>query len=102
MAVAANGPIRLGVISEVSAHEAPHTDVEHAHQDTGRPEAWGWHREFKLGRQIGGWMTVLVLLTLLTTTHYNRTGDIALVAGAVLVAGGLLLDRHRRKTQWRS
>lgn len=78
------------------------SDVEHAHAEHETPEDWGWHHEFRSGRQIGGWMTVLILLVLLTTTHYNRTGDIALVLGAVIVAGGLLWDRQRRKTQWRS
>ena len=78
-------------------------EVEHAsHEDTGAPEQWGWHHEFRSGRQIGGWMTVIILLALLTTTHYNRAGNIALILGAVVVAGGLLWDRQRRKTQWRS
>jgi len=91
----------------MSGDSTSHGAVEHAGDagktdDLGAPERWGWHHEFKTGRQIGGWMTVLILLLLLTTTHYNRAGDIALILGAVCVAGGLLWDRHHRRTQWRS
>jgi Protein of unknown function (DUF2631) len=105
-------------VIEVAAHEVPaqrehaaeaqqqtaglgHA-VEHAHDDSGRPELWGWHHEFKAGRQIGGWLSFLILGALLTTTHYNRTGDVALVLSMLVLAGGLIWDRQRRKNQWRS
>ena len=66
-----------------------------------RPEDWGWHHEFVTGRQVGGWITFLILGALLTTTHYNGTGDVALIAMMVVLAIGLVWDRRRRRTQWR-
>lgn len=81
-----------------SSHE-----VEHAtHEDTGAPEQWGWHHTFSKGRQIGGWLSFLVLLALLTTTHYNRAGSLAILLTMIVLAGGLIWDRQRKKTQWRS
>jgi hypothetical protein len=76
--------------------------VERAHEDLGAPERWGWHHEFRAGRQIGGWISFLVLLALLTTTHYNRAGNVAIIAFMVILAIGLVYDRQRRKRQWRS
>lgn len=73
--------------------------AEHEHE---RPEDWGWHHEFTHGRQIMGWFSVLVLGLLLTTTHYNHTGSLAIVLIMLALAGGLLWDRQRRRTQWRS
>jgi hypothetical protein len=96
---------------EVSGHEAPHAgaphaEVEHAshgsHDDSGRPEAWGWHHEFTAGRQIGGWLSFLILAALLVTTHYNHAGSLAIIVVMVLLAGGLIWDRQRRRNQWRS
>jgi hypothetical protein len=78
------------------------SDVEHAHAEHERPEDWGWHHEFRSGRQIGGWVSFLILAVLLTTTHYNQAGSFAIILVMVILAGGLLWDRKRRKTQWRS
>jgi hypothetical protein len=79
------------------------TDVEHARtEEHERPEDWGWHHEFVTGRQVGGWVTFLILGALLTTTHYNRTGNLALILTMVMLAGGLIWDWRRRKNQWRS
>ncbi|HEY2041630.1 MAG TPA: DUF2631 domain-containing protein [Jatrophihabitans sp.] len=67
-----------------------------------RREDWGWHHEFTTGRQIAGWFTVVVLILLLTSTHYNQAGSLAFGLIIVGLIGGLLFDRKRRKTQWRS
>jgi len=78
------------------------TDVEHSRdQEHERPEDWGWHHEFVTGRQVGGWVTFLILGALLTTTHYNGTGAVALIAMMALLLVGLIWDRRRRRTQWR-
>jgi hypothetical protein len=76
--------------------------AEVAHADHERPEDWGWHHEFTTGRQIAGWFTVLVLALLLTSTHYNNAGSLAMGLIIVGLVVGLLIDRKRRKTQWRS
>ena len=44
-----------------------------------QPEDWGWHHEFRAGRQIGGWLSFLILAVLLTTTHYNQAGSLAIL-----------------------
>lgn len=78
------------------------TDVEPSRtEEHERPEDWGWHHEFITGRQVGGWITFLILGLLLTTTHYNDTGDVALISMMVVLAGALIWDRRRRRTQWR-
>jgi hypothetical protein len=105
-------------VIDVAAHDVPaqrehataakqldaerHAEIEHAHDDSGRPELWGWHHEFKVGRQVGGWLSFLILGALLTTTHYNRAGNVALILSMVALAAGLIWDRQRRKNQWRS
>lgn len=84
--------------------------AEHGHELTDgsehgeheRPEDWGWHHEFTKARQIMGWFSVLVLALYLTTTHYNLAGALAIVLVMLSIAGGLIWDRQRRKTQWRS
>lgn len=82
---------------------APHSgsDLEHAHLEHERPEDWGWHHEFRRGRQIGGWLSFLILLALLTTTHYNKAGSVAILLTMIVLAGGLIWDRQRRRTQYR-
>jgi hypothetical protein len=84
-------------VAAQSGHQLTDGHAEHE-----RPEDWGWHHEFSSGRQIMGWFTVIVLALLLTTTHYNLAGALGLGITMVLLAGGLLWDRQRRKTQWRS
>lgn len=88
---AENAPQRTST-SEVAPVPAEHEPAE----------AWGWHHEFTKGRQIAGWITFLVLGSLLTTTHYNLSGNVFIVLLMVIVAGGLIFDIRRRRTQWRS
>ena len=78
------------------------SELEHAHVPHETPEDWGWHHEFRSGRQIGGWLSFLILAALLTTTHYNGAGAVAIVLTMLVLAGGLIWDRHRRRTQWRT
>ncbi|HST49090.1 DUF2631 domain-containing protein [Jatrophihabitans sp.] len=88
------------------SHSIAGTDVEPArdarHVEHERPEDWGWHHEFVTGRQVGGWLTFLILGALLTTTHYNDAGALALISMMVVLLIGLVWDIRRRRTQWRS
>jgi Protein of unknown function (DUF2631) len=89
----------------VTPHSAPElTDGEHhpTHAEHERPEQWGWHREFRTGRQVMGWICVAVLLLMLTATHYNLAGALSIITAAVCIAAGLIWDIHNRRTQWRS
>ena len=59
-------------------------------------------RDFGPIARVAGWVCVVILLLMITTTHYNGAGTFALVATAVLLVLGLLADIHRRKTAWRN
>jgi hypothetical protein len=90
------------VDADNALHPSTGSELEHAHAEHERPEDWGWHHEFRRGRQIGGWLSFLILLALLTTTHYNAAGLVAILLTMATLAGGLIWDRQRRRHQWRS
>jgi hypothetical protein len=80
----------------VAAHEA-----HESHGDHERPEDWGWHHEFTLGRQIAGWLSIVALLLLMSSTHYNFAGNAATILTVLAIAGGLIIDLKRRRTLYR-
>lgn len=81
----------------MAAHEAHDSHGEHE-----RPEDWGWHHEFTLARQIAGWFSIVVLILLMTSTHYNLAGQTFTVATVLALAAGLIADLRRRRTLYRS
>jgi uncharacterized membrane protein YkgB len=87
----------------VAAENAHHSiDSSDTHAEHERPEDWGWHHEFTTGRQVAGWISVVILALLLTSTHYNMAGIVGMLLVMAGLAGGLIWDRQRRRTQWRS
>lgn len=74
-------------------------ELEHRHE---RPEDWGWHGEFGKWASVGGWVTVIILLLMMTSTHYNLQGALFLGLTAGLLVAGLLWERNRRKNAWRN
>ena len=66
---------------------------------------WGWHGGFPKGTQIIGWFSVFAVLIMLKGNHQGilsgggqfKTEDIWLIALAVIVAIGLLLDLRNKK-----
>ncbi|MEP7021171.1 MAG: DUF2631 domain-containing protein [Pseudonocardiales bacterium] len=75
-------------------------DYEEHHPDD-HPSDWGWHGEWgKVGR-IGAWVAIVILLLMITATHYNASGTVWLI----LIAGGLIgyqiWDIRRRRNAWR-
>ncbi len=72
-----------------------------AHHPEEQPTDWGWHGEWGRGGRIIGWVVTVILLLMITTTHYNGAGTFALVAFALLLAASLLWDVQRRKNAWR-
>ena len=80
---------------------ADHASVEAHHAPTEQPSDWGWHADFGRPARIGGWVTVVALLLMVTATHYNGTGALALIVTAALLVLGLLWDINRRRTAWR-
>ncbi|SOD74178.1 uncharacterized protein DUF2631 [Jatrophihabitans sp. GAS493] len=65
------------------------------------PSDWGWHGEWGVWRQIGGWISALILVLMTTATHYNAAGEIALLSTAALLVVGLIWDIQRQRTAWR-
>jgi hypothetical protein len=83
-----------------------HPDVgapdDYTHEHPGEhPSDWGWHGEWGRATRIGGWVTAAILLLMITTTHYNGSGVVALVLFAAGIVGALLWDIQRRRTSWR-
>ena len=72
-----------------------------AHHPNEHPEDWGWHGEWGRAARIAGWVVAVILVLLLTTTHYNNMGDLWLwiFTGSMIVI--LIWDVQRRKNSWR-
>ena len=66
------------------------------------PEDWGWHGEFGKWAIVAGWIVVIILLLMMTATHYNLQGDLFLGLTALLLAIGLVYARQVRKNAWRN
>ncbi|WP_375478333.1 DUF2631 domain-containing protein [uncultured Jatrophihabitans sp.] len=75
-------------------------DYLHDHPEE-HPEDWGWHGEFGVWAQVAGWVTVVILVLMMTATHYNLQGTLFLGLTAGLLVVGLLFERQRRKNAWR-
>lgn len=72
-----------------------------AHHPDEHPTDWGWHGEWGRGARIAGWVVTVILLLMITTTHYNGAGTVALVSFASMLVIALLWDAQRRKNAWR-
>ena len=72
--------------------------VEHPDE---HPSDWGWHGEWGRAARIAGWVVAIILLVMMTATHYNGQGTLflGLCAGAIIVT--LIWDHYRRKNAWR-
>jgi hypothetical protein len=73
-----------------------------AHHPDEHPTDWGWHGEWGRASRVGGWIVVLILLVMITTTHYNAQGTLFLSLFAAGLVVMLIWDRQRRKNAWRS
>lgn len=68
---------------------------------TEHPSDWGWHGEWGRTARVTGWLVVVILVVMITATHYNGTGTLSLIAVAALLVIALLWDIARRRTSWR-
>ena len=75
-------------------------DYKHDHADE-HPTDWGWHGEWGRAARVGGWVVLIILLLMITATHYNDQGTLFLSLTAGFIFLSLLWDRHRRKNAWR-
>ena len=75
-------------------------DYKHDHP-TEHPEDWGWHGEFGRWTIVAGWFVAIVLVLMMTSTHYNLQGALFLGISAGLLVIGLVWARQKRKNSWR-
>lgn len=66
-----------------------------------QPSDWGWHGEWGRTSRIAGWVVTVILLLMITATHYNFSGAAWLLAIAAALVAALTWDTHRRKSTWR-
>jgi hypothetical protein len=82
-----------------------HKDVavpgDHAHHPKEQPSDWGWNGVFPRATQVAGWLTVIILVLMVTATHYNDSGTGWLLGFAAFIALGLVLDIRSRRNAWR-
>jgi hypothetical protein len=62
---------------------------------------WGWHGEWGRAARAGGWIVAIILVLMLTATHYNHSGSFWLLLFTAFLIVSLLWDHTRRRTQWR-
>jgi hypothetical protein len=72
-----------------------------AHHPDEHPTDWGWHGEWGRASRVAGWVVVVILLLMITATHYNGQGTLFLGLVAAGLVAALIWDRHRRKNAWR-
>ena len=75
-------------------------DYAHDHPSE-HPSDWGWHGECGRAARVAGWVCVIILLLMITATHYNGAGAVGLIATAALLVIVLVWDIQRRRTAWR-
>jgi hypothetical protein len=91
--------VALGAHSERPDLNVPE-DYKHDHPQE-HPSDWGWHGEWGRTARAGGWIVLLILLVMLTATHYNHSGSFWLILSAAALFVVLVWDRYRRKFSWR-
>lgn len=62
---------------------------------------WGWHGSFPRGQMVAGWVSVVLLLTMLIGNHEGATEDVWLIGLAAFMAFGLVLHVIRKRRSWR-
>jgi len=72
-----------------------------AHHPEEQPEDWGWHGEWGGAARKAGYVVAVILLVMLTATHYNHSGSLWLLISTVALIIVLIWDGLRRKNSWR-
>jgi drug/metabolite transporter (DMT)-like permease len=85
-------------VARAGEHGVTEHTPRHRHE---RPEDWGWHADLGLLARIGGVVTLIALLLMLTASHYNHAGDVALLFFIGVVVVGLIWDAQKRRNSWR-
>jgi uncharacterized membrane protein YdcZ (DUF606 family) len=87
-----------GQKSTQPSHDSSRSPGQAPHET---PEMWGWHAQFGKWARVAGVIVAIALVIMITTTHYNDSGNVALfiVTGLLIIA--LIWDYQRRRTSWR-
>ena len=72
-----------------------------SHGDHEQPSDWGWHGEFRKTARVMGIICVIILVLMLTATHYNFSGGMWLLITAIAISVGLIWDFQRSRNAWR-
>jgi hypothetical protein len=75
-------------------------DYKADHPDE-HPTDWGWHGEWGRAAHVAGWICVIILVLMVTATHYNESGTAWLLGFAAALVVGLVWDMQRRRNAWR-
>ena len=81
---------------DLSLPEDYHVDHPNEH-----PTDWGWHGEWGRAARVAGWVVGIILLLMITATHYNFSGGGWLIAFTAAMWIALIWDVQRRKHSWR-
>ena len=73
----------------------------HDHHPEEHTTDWGWHGEWGRAARVSGWIVAIILVVMLTATHYNHSGSFWLLLFTALLIVVLLWDHARRRTLWR-
>lgn len=74
-----------------------HTEPHHPED----PAVWGWHGEWGRAARVGGWVVAIILLLMMTATHYNLQGALFLGLSAGFIVVIQIWDINRRRNAWR-
>jgi hypothetical protein len=75
-------------------------DYKHDHPDE-HPTDWGWHGEWGRVTNIAGVIVALIMILMVTATHYNDSGSVWLLLIAAGILGGVGYNVQRRRNAWR-
>lgn len=91
------------------AHASGHGDLAHGdagHGHSGyrqeRPEDWGWHAEMGRGARIAGIVCLLLLVSMVLSSHGSKWELVWLIGFAAFIGISLIWDYYRRRNAWRS
>ena len=85
--------------SETPEKGAPEDYAQHHPEE--HPEDWGWHGAWGRTARVAGWIIAIILVIMITATHYNHSGAAWLIGFAVGLIAILIWDVLRRKNAWR-
>jgi Protein of unknown function (DUF2631) len=89
-------------VTVVTDHATESSDAHSTGHRHERPGDWGWHAELGGTARIAGIISMIVLASLVLSSHGSRWELVWLAGFAVSIAIALLWDRNRRRNSWRS